>query len=85
MKFDDPQIEAIDATLGAVITNINLANLTETHWQLIDTAFNDYALLVFPDQYLSAEAQVIFPNILAKSKCSAGRGWKSCSNKQPKT
>ena len=82
----NPQIEAIDATLGAVITNINLANLTETHWQLIDTAFNDYALLVFPDQYLSAEAQVDFSQHFGEIEMLRGaEGGKGCSNKQPKT
>ena len=55
-----PKIEAIGATLGAVITNINLENVTQTDWQLIDEAFDDYALLVFPDQFLSEDAQVDF-------------------------
>lgn len=82
----NPQIEAIDATLGAVITNINLANLTETHWQFIDTAFNDYALLVFPNQYLSAEAQVDFSQHFGKIEMLRGtEGGKAVpiSNQKP--
>ena len=69
-----PKIEAIDATLGAVITNINLENVTQTDWQLIDEAFDDYALLVFPDQFLSEDAQVDFSEHFGEIEMLRGAG-----------
>ena len=69
-----PKIEAIGATLGAVITNINLENVTQTDWQLIDEAFDDYALLVFPDQFLSEDAQVDFSEHFGEIEMLRGAG-----------
>jgi alpha-ketoglutarate-dependent taurine dioxygenase len=50
-------IEPIDATLGAVVTNVNLAALDDPTWQEIHAAFLEYGVLVFPGQHLDAEAQ----------------------------
>lgn len=50
----------IDATLGAVITNVDLANLTDDDWNGIHAAFLEYALLVFPGQKLDEQAQGAF-------------------------
>ena len=47
-------------TLGATITNIDLADLDDASWRLVEDAFHDYAALVFPGQFLSEEAQVAF-------------------------
>ena len=57
-----PQIEAIDATLGAILTDIDLARMHPSDWEVVDKAFNNFALLVFPSQFLSPEAQVNFSN-----------------------
>jgi len=50
-------IEPIDATLGAVVTNVKLAELDDTTWGEIHAAFLEYGVLVFPGQHLDAEAQ----------------------------
>jgi alpha-ketoglutarate-dependent taurine dioxygenase len=48
------------ATLGAVITDVDLANLTDESWAQIHTAFLEYGVLVFPGQHLDEESQGAF-------------------------
>ena len=55
-----PTIAALDATLGATITDIDLANLADETWALVEDAFHQYALLIFPGQNLSRSAQEAF-------------------------
>jgi alpha-ketoglutarate-dependent taurine dioxygenase len=53
-------IRPTDATLGATISGVDLAALTEASWRAIEAAFYEYAVLFFPGQHLSAEAQLAF-------------------------
>lgn len=53
-------IERTDATLGAIITGVDLADLDEPTWQRILDAWHEHALLIFPGQNLEAEAQAAF-------------------------
>ena len=53
-------VTPIDATFGAMITGIDLASLGEADWSIIEQAFLDYAMLVFPGQNLSADEQSAF-------------------------
>ena len=53
-------IEPIDATLGAVVTGINLRDLDDHSWATVYDAFLEYGVLVFPDQHLDDEAQAAF-------------------------
>ncbi len=54
-------IESHDGrSFGATITNVDLANLDDAAWRLVEDAFHEYAALVFPGQFLSQEAQVAF-------------------------
>ena len=53
-------VEPIDATLGAVVREVDLSRLDEADWSLIEAAFLEYALLVFPGQHLSESAQLAF-------------------------
>lgn len=55
-----PTITPLDATFGATVTDIDLANMDEATWQCVEDAFHEYAVLVFPAQDLSDEAQVAF-------------------------
>lgn len=53
-------VEPIDATLGAVVTGLELARIDdETFARLYDT-WLEYALLIFPDQHLTRVEQVAF-------------------------
>lgn len=49
-----------DATLGAVITGIDLRALDAAQWRDIESAFLEYGVLFFPGQHLSAKAQLEF-------------------------
>jgi alpha-ketoglutarate-dependent taurine dioxygenase len=53
-------IERLDATLGARITGVRLADLDDGTWEAIAAAFDDHAVLVFPGQGLSGEEQKAF-------------------------
>lgn len=55
-----PTIAALDATLGATITDIDLSNLDDDTWAIVEDAFHQYALLIFPGQNLSRAAQEAF-------------------------
>jgi alpha-ketoglutarate-dependent taurine dioxygenase len=50
-------IKPVDATLGAVITGVDLATLDDTTWHAIHQAFLTYGVLAFPGQHLDADAQ----------------------------
>ncbi len=53
-------IEPSNATLGAVVTELDLRTLDETLWSEIHSAFLRYGLLVFPGQHLDDAAQAAF-------------------------
>ena len=55
-----PTITPLDATLGATITDIDLANLDKSTWTIVEEAFHKYAALVFPNQHLTEENQIAF-------------------------
>ncbi len=55
-----PTITPLDATFGATITDIDLAHLDQPAWQRVEDAFHEYAVLIFPGQNLTDEAQVAF-------------------------
>ncbi len=54
------RIEATGATLGAVVTGVDLALLDDPSWRAIEAAFHEHALLVFPGQHLASPLQVAF-------------------------
>jgi alpha-ketoglutarate-dependent taurine dioxygenase len=54
------RIEPLDATLGAVVTGIRLADLRDDEWHAIEEAFHERAVLLFPGQHLSSDEQVAF-------------------------
>ena len=58
----EPKIAPIDATLGAVVTGLDLSRMDAPTWKTVEQAFHEYAVLVFPAQGLSPEAQVAFAN-----------------------
>jgi alpha-ketoglutarate-dependent taurine dioxygenase len=54
------EITPLDATLGATVTGINLADLDDATWRAVEAAFHQYGLLVFPAQHLTPDAQTAF-------------------------
>ena len=55
-----PSFTPIDATLGAVVTDVDLNQVDDHTWAHIHAGFLRYGVLVFPDQHLGAEAQGAF-------------------------
>ena len=53
-------IEPAEVTLGATITGVKLAALSEADWRAIEAAFLEHAVLIFPAQHPSCETQVAF-------------------------
>ena len=53
-------IEPKDATLGASITGIDLAQLDDASWDILKQAFLEFGVLIFPAQALSDDAQIAF-------------------------
>ena len=54
------KIEPTSATLGAYITGIDLARLDDGAFRSVRDAWHEYAVLIFPGQYLSDDEHVAF-------------------------
>src|SRR5713226_1345047 len=55
-----PRVAPIAATLGAVVTDLELAHMDAPTWKTVEQAFHEHAVLVFPGQNLTEEEQVAF-------------------------
>lgn len=55
-----PAITRTDATCGAIVTGIRIASLESEAWPVIESAFNEFGVLIFPDQHLSVDEQFAF-------------------------
>jgi alpha-ketoglutarate-dependent taurine dioxygenase len=53
-------IEPVDATFGAVVTGFRIAELDDDTWQQLHAAWLEYALLIFPGQFITREEQIAF-------------------------
>ncbi len=60
------EIKPLDATFGAVVTNIKLAALDDATWRELYASWLEYALLVFPGQHLSRDEQIAFARRFGK-------------------
>jgi alpha-ketoglutarate-dependent taurine dioxygenase len=50
-------IEPLDATFGAIIRGLELRSLDELTWEALHEAWVEYALLIFPGQFLTRDEQ----------------------------
>jgi alpha-ketoglutarate-dependent taurine dioxygenase len=57
-----PRVAPSAATLGAVVTDLELARMDIPTWKTVERAFHEHAVLVFPGQNLTEEEQVTFAN-----------------------
>jgi alpha-ketoglutarate-dependent taurine dioxygenase len=53
-------IAPLDATFGAVVTGLELADLDDATFSALYETWLDYALLIFPEQHLDNAAQIAF-------------------------
>jgi alpha-ketoglutarate-dependent taurine dioxygenase len=58
----EPRVAPIEATLGAVVSGLTLANMDASTWKIVEQAFHEHAVLVFPGQNLTEDEQVAFAN-----------------------
>jgi alpha-ketoglutarate-dependent taurine dioxygenase len=53
-------IRPLDASFGAVVTGLTLAELSDAAFDALYAAWLDHALLIFPGQHLTREQQIAF-------------------------
>ena len=68
------------ATLGAVIPEIDLTRLSGQTWRIVEEAFLEHAVLVFPGQHLSADARSPSAGASARSNSCARTTGRRCSS-----
>jgi len=54
------EVRASEATLGAVVTGVRLAGMSEADWRTIEDSFHEHGVLVFPQQHLDRAQQAAF-------------------------
>ncbi len=54
------RVEPLDATFGAIVADLKLAQLDETIFRQLYDVWLEYALLIFPGQHLTGEEQTTF-------------------------
>lgn len=54
------EIEPLSGAIGAALRGVRLAELGDSEFEIIHTAFLDHCLLVFPEQFLSIDEHVAF-------------------------
>ncbi len=53
-------IAPLDATFGAVVTGVKVTQIDDATWRDLHAAWLEYALLIFPGQFLSRAEQIAF-------------------------
>ncbi len=74
-----------EITFGAVVTGIDLSLLDDKTWQMIETAFNEFGLLLFPGQYLDADTQVHFASRFGPIQGGAERATRITNRKEDRS
>jgi alpha-ketoglutarate-dependent taurine dioxygenase len=64
-------LEPLDATFGAMVTEIDLQALDPLAWEELHAAWLEHALLIFPGQFLDRDAQNTFARRFGKLEFEA--------------
>ena len=56
-------IRPTHATLGAIVTHIDVRSLTADAFAKLEAAWHEHAVLIFPAQHLDDEAHIAFSRI----------------------
>ncbi len=76
-------VRPLDATLGAVVTGVELRALDDDAWAAVEAAFHTHAVLVFPGQFLTeAEQEGFARRFGAIEAVAAGRAVVPISNQR---
>jgi len=60
MEATTINLQPLDATFGAIVRGIKLTSLDDETWSALHAAWLEYALLIFPDQFLTVPEQIAF-------------------------
>ena len=60
MQHSPFDVRPLDASFGAIVTNLKLAELSEAEFVSLYLTWLDYALLIFPGQHLTRDQQIAF-------------------------
>lgn len=60
------RVDRCDATLGAIVTNVDLARLSDAEFAAIEEVWDEHAVLVFPAQDLSSDDHLAFSRRLGR-------------------
>jgi len=60
MDLSPFKIRPLDASFGAVVTDLRLAELGDAEFAALYKTWLDHALLIFPGQHLTRDEQVAF-------------------------
>ena len=66
------EIEPLDATFGAVVRGIGVADLDDATWAELHATWLEYALLIFPGQFLTVDEQDEFAAAVRRSRVQGG-------------
>lgn len=66
------RLRETDATLGAFIDDVSLADLSDAEWKEIKTAFLEFAVLIFPGANITTSQQVAFSERFGKLEILTG-------------
>ncbi|MBW1884982.1 MAG: TauD/TfdA family dioxygenase, partial [Deltaproteobacteria bacterium] len=58
--MDRFEVAPLEATLGAIVTGVDLSSIDAPVWRKIEAAFLEFGVLVFPDQNPSDREQIAF-------------------------
>ena len=80
-----PTIQPVEASFGAVITDVKLGHLTSEEWIEIESAFNEYGALIFPNQHTTDDEHIAFAERFGPIEFLRGKGEKAAwiSNLNP--
>lgn len=53
-------IRPLDATFGAVVAGLRLADIDDDTWRALNATWVEYGLLIFPGQHLNRDQQIAF-------------------------
>ena len=60
MRETELELEPLDRTFGAIVGGVDLKHLDDSTWQSLHDAWLEYALLIFPRQFLTQAEQNAF-------------------------
>ena len=71
----EPRITPIDATLGAVVTDLDLSRIDALTWKTVEQAFHEHGVLVFPRRTRWPKKSEAPGSLAISGACTGCGGW----------